>query len=554
MGDRMLRKSFVEEYKFKVIWIVIGFLFLFAILVVRLFLLQIYQQGFFKHLALGQYSVRITIDQPRAPIYDRFGLEQVAFNREVPSVFILPGQLHNARQLEKFLSAHYKDVAKRLKTNPDRHFLWVDRKLSPERAAFLNHLGLDDLHFINESYRYYPHMTLAHVVGFTDIDNKGLSGLELMFNKRLAGVPAVVKFERDARSQSFYFNKVVEQPEVPGNSITLTLDSTLQHLAFEELKASVIFHNAKGGSALIMDPTNGEVLAMVNYPDFDPNQKSIGNLEITKNNVVTDCFEMGSVVKAFLALAAFEERVVKYDEQIDCEGKVTYIDGFRVENWKSTGVVPFYDVMRFSSNVGVAKVAKRLGSKLYEHLRRVGFGSKTNIEFPGERAGFVNPPEKWSRSSVLVMSFGYEIMASLLQLGRAFCIIANGGYSITPTLLKDPAPAPCPQTKLYRDDTIFHIKNVLEIIGARYPIKGCRVLGKTGTARCVKDGHYSKKDHVYTFGGIVESGNYKRVIITFVREPSQANLWAAGTAAPMFHRIAQKMVLYEGVKNGVPLA
>lgn len=545
----MLHKNFVQEYKFKLLWIIFGFFILFSIIIVRLFLLQIYQKDFFKHLASGQYSVRITVDQQRAPIYDRSGTNLLAFNREVPSAFILPGQLNNAQELDDFLSTHYKEVGARLKAHPNRHFLWVDRKLSPERLAFLSKLKVEDLHIINESQRYYPCPCAAQVIGFTDIDNKGLSGIELIFNKQLAGIPSIVKLEKDARAKSFYMNKIVEQPGTPGAPVTLTLDSTLQFLAAAELKNSVDFHHAKGGSALIMEPTSGEILAMVNYPEFDPNQKSVTNLEPTKNNIVTDCFELGSVMKAFTALAAYEERVVTYDELIDCEGKSTIIDGFPVTNWKSTGIVPFYDVLTQSSNVGTAKVAKRLGSKLYEHFHKVGFGEKTGIEFPGERPGFLNKPENWSRSSVLVMSFGYEVTASLLQLGRAFSIIANGGYSLAPTLLKDPAPRPFEPVKLYRDDTIFHMKNTLEKIGEKYPVKGCRVMGKTGTARCVVDGHFSKTAHVYTFAGIVERGNYKRVIVTFMREPSQANLWAAGTAAPIFHNIAQKMVLYEGIKT-----
>jgi cell division protein FtsI (penicillin-binding protein 3) len=547
----MIRKNFVAEYKFKLLWIIVTFFFLFAVIAIRLFLLQVCQKKFFTHLALGQYGVHIKVDQPRATIYDRSGIVQLAFNREVPSVFILPGQLSNAQCLEKFLLANYKDVYVRLKANPERHFLWVDRKLTPELLSFIMKQKLNDLQIINELQRFYSCQPMAQVIGFTDVDNMGVAGIELMFNKHLAGVPSVVKLEKDARSKSFYFTRIVEQPGVPGHAVTLTLDSTLQFLAFEELKAAVTFHHAKGGSVLIMEPTSGQVLAMVNYPDFNPHQKSISNLEITKNNVITDCFELGSVVKAFCALAAYEERAVKYDELIDCEGKTTVIDGLRVTNWKSVGVLPFYDVIKNSSNIGVAKIAKRLGPKLYEHLRRIGFGSKTSIEFPGERSGFVNPPDKWSRFSVLVMSFGYEIMASLVQLGRAFCIIANGGYSLAPTLLKDPAPAPFKPAKLYRDDTIALIKNTLEKIGERYPVKGCRIMGKTGTARCVKDGKYSKTAHVYTFAGIVEHGNYKRVIVTFVREPSQANLWAAGVAAPMFHNIAQKMVHYEMMKDNL---
>jgi cell division protein FtsI/penicillin-binding protein 2 len=549
----MIRKNFAKEYKFKLLWIVTVFFFLFFIIFVRLFLLQIYQKDFFSCLAHEQHCATVKIDQPRATIYDRSGITPLAFNHEVSSLFILPGQLNNTQRTEHFLLNHYKDVYVRLKANPERRFLWVDRKITPQHLSFIKEQKLDDLQIINESQRFYSCCSMAQIIGFTDIDNNGLAGLELLFNKRLAGSPAVVKIEKDARAQSLYFNKVVDQKGISGQSITLTLDNTLQFLAEEELKKNINFHNAKGGSALIMEPTTGQILAMVNYPNFDPNKKGITNLEATKNNVITDCFELGSVVKAFCALAAYEERVVAYDELIDCEGKVTFIDGFRVENWKDTGIVPFYDVIKHSSNVGIAKIAKRLGPKLYEHLRRLGFGYKTGIEFPGERSGFVNSPEHWSNSSILVMSFGYEIMASILQLGRAFCVIANGGYSVAPTLLKNPPPVPFRPNKLYRDDTIQNMKNTLEWIGVKYPIQGYRVLGKTGTARCVKEGKYSKTAHVYTFAGIVEKDAYKRVIVTFVREPSQSNLWASGVAGTLFQRIAEKMVLYETMNNSHPM-
>lgn len=533
------------DYRVRLLMVVVFFFALFAIIAIRLFLLQVYQKDFFTGLAQQQYGVSIKLDQPRATIYDRSGKVELAFNRDAPSVFILPGQLEDASRLESFLRNNYKDVYTRLKNNPARHFLWVDRKITQDRLAFLQRQGLVDLKFINEQQRFYPYQSLAHVIGFTDIDNNGIAGIELGKNKLLAGEPASVRLERDARSKSFYFSQLVEQPGVKGRPVTLTIDSTLQALAFEELVKNIEYHHAKSGSVVIMDPDSGEILAMANYPVFDPNQKGIPRLEVTKNFIVTECFELGSVLKAFCAFAAFEEGAVQYDELIDCEGKVAFIDGFRVENWKSCGVVPFYDVIKNSSNIGVAKVAKRLGPKLYTHLRRVGFGSKTGLEFPGERSGFVNPPEHWSRSSVLVMSFGYEIMASLLQLCRAFCIIANGGYSVQPVLFKDPAPKPFARKKLYKDETIFHMKNVLEKIGEKYPVKGCRIFGKTGTARCIDNGHYSKKDHVYTFVGVVEKENYRRVILAFVAKPEQSNLWAAGVAAPIFHRLAEKMVMYE---------
>jgi cell division protein FtsI (penicillin-binding protein 3) len=356
-----------------------------------------------------------------------------------------------------------------------------------------------------------------------------------------------VRFERDARAKRFYFEKCVEQEGAEGIPLILTIDRSLQFFSFEELKKTIQDYQAQSGAVLIMNPDNGQILSMVNYPTFDANQKSIPTLDVTKNIIVTECFELGSVMKSMCALAALEEGVVSYDELIDCQGKSAYIDGLCVTNWKSVGIVPFCDVIKNSSNVGVAKVAKRLGPKLYTHLRRLGFGYKTGIMFPGERAGFVNAPEKWSRFSVLVMSFGYEAMASLLQLGRAFCVIANGGYLITPTLVleQNQKKKIKKREKLYKDQTLVVMKNILEKIGDRYKIDGYRVMGKTGTARCVIDGQYSKKEHVYTFAGIVERGRYRRVIVTFIKRPARASLWAAEVAAPLFQHVAERMVLYE---------
>lgn len=539
-----------KDYKIRVITVFLLFFFLFIVVIIRLFLLQVKQKTFFKELAQQQYEIVVTCNAPRAPIYDRSGNIALAFNREVLSAFILPHELNHQQEMELFLQQYYPDVYKRLLKHPERHFWWLERKLDPVRLAKLKEHNLDDIHFINESQRFYPVQSAAHVVGFTDMDNSGIGGIELLYNKRLMGLPALIKLEKDARAKNLYFEKLIKKPGEPGNSVRLTIDSTLQFLANEELKRAVDSFEAKGGSVIIMNPDNGQILTMTNCPLFDPNQRTVTNLEVTKNSAVTECYELGSVMKAFCALAALEESVVQYDELVDCGGKVAYIDGVRVENWTRTEVVPFYDVIKFSSNVGIAKIGKRLGPKYYEHLRKLGFGTKTEIEFPGERVGFVNAPEKWSRSSLIVMSFGYEIMASLLQLCRAFCLIANGGYLITPTLVLEPASAQSTQrsSRLYKPQTIRTMKNILEKVGARYVVSGYRIMGKTGTARFARDGKYSAKDHVYTFAGIVERNNYRRVIVTFIKEPKKTSLWASEIAAPLFQKIAERMVIYESTR------
>ncbi len=542
-----------KNYKPRVCAVLVVFFLLFSIIFVRLYLIQIYRKDFFNFLAKQQYAVELKINPYRAKILDKYDIP-LALNKDVMSAFILPKQLNEKSKIESFLKKNYKEVYKRITKNKNNQFLWLERKLLPNKYEDLKKTELKDIHFISEAERFYPYSTVSTVVGFTDIDTTGIAGTELQFNSRLAGVPTILKIKQDARSEHFYFEKEIVQKGEKGLPVKLTIDSTLQFLAYEELKKTVKEFQAESGSVLIMNPENGKILCMANYPDFDPNKGKIKNLENTKNKIVTECYELGSVVKVFSALAALEEGVVTLDEEIDCEGKFAYIDKFRVENWKSVDVLSFTDVIRRSSNVGIAKVVKRLGPKFYTHLNRLGFGHKTGIQFPGERAGFVNPPNRWSRSSLTVMSFGYEVMATILQIAKAFCIISNGGYDINPVLVRNPAKRHSFfRKKIYHDKTIREVKNILQTIGKQYAqdLIGYRVMGKTGTARCVKNGKYSKKDHLYSFAGIIEKDKYKRVIVTFVNKSKRAGLWASQVTAPLFNRVAQRMIIHDLTKGKV---
>lgn len=541
-----------KDYKLRLALILCGFVAIYVVIAARLFLLQIYQKQFFKDLAANQYSVSMKINMPRGIIYDRTGKRQLAFNCNVPSAFILPHQLTEPKKTTLFLKRHYPNIYKKIKTHPEKYFFWLDRMLSDEQVDKLKKLNLKDILFIDEPKRFYATNASAHLIGFTDIDGKGIAGIELQFEKTLAGKQAHISIQRDARSNNFYFEKNIATPGKNGDPLVLTIDSKLQQLTFEELKNAVESYQALSGSVLVLEPNTGEILAMANYPTFDPNQKSISDLSITKNFIVTECFELGSVMKAFLALAGIDENVVTPEEEFDCEGKITYVNGVKVENWKSLGILPFSDVIKFSSNVGCAKVATRLESKLYDHLIKIGFGRKTGIEMPGERDGFVNQPKNWSRSSVIVMSFGYEIMASLLQLGQAFCVFSNGGYLISPTIILDqqnPESA-ASKKRLYSEKTINTLRSILKGIGDLHPVQGCLVMGKTGTARCAEHHGYSQTEHLYTFVGILEKANYKRVIVTFINRPQKAHLWASEVAAPLFQRVAERMILLDA-KNKI---
>jgi cell division protein FtsI/penicillin-binding protein 2 len=522
-----------KNYKSKLFFVLFAFFFLYAVVLLRLFFIQVHQREFFQLIAKQQYVTEISTHPPRAIIYDRRG-EPLVFNKEKLSAFILPKRFSEPKKIKAILRKDFPEIYKKL--NKRRLFLWLERRLSEKRLKEIKAYKSSDIYFLGEPQRFYPFPASAYVVGSTDVDNKGIEGIELQYNDRLGGTPTTFILEKDARSGYFYFNRDIKKQGTVGLPVTLTLDHTIQFFAQEELDAAVKKYGAKGGAAVVMNPDSGEIIAMASKP--------------SNNIAVAECFELGSVIKVFTALAALQEGLVTPDEEFDCEGKVTKIDGVRVENWKSLGPGkhPFSLVVARSNNVGIAKVAKRLGPQLYYHLRLLGFGKKTGIRFPGERSGFVNPPYHWSRSSLIVMSFGYEIMVTLLQLARAYSIIANGGYYIEPVLVKDPPRRTITKKRLYDEKIVEQLKDMIVLrdwMKDRFSIQGYKIMGKTGTARSVKDGKYSKKKHVYTYAGIVERGSYKRVIITFIKEPEKSSMWATQIATPLFHKIAEKMVVHD---------
>jgi cell division protein FtsI (penicillin-binding protein 3) len=335
--------------------------------------------------------------------------------------------------------------------------------------------------------------------------------------------------------------------------MTLTLDSTLQFLAFDELQDTLEKTHARDGAVLIMDPINGDIMAMVQSPLFDPNNRTAVDLEITKNKMVTEAYELGSVMKTFLALAALEEGVVAPEEIIDCENrKYAYINGMRIGTLHEHGKISFSEVIELSNNIGTSKVALRLGEKFYDHLTRCGFGQKTGLDFPGEQRGFVNPPSNWSKRSIFSLSFGYEMRLSLLQLARAFSLLANNGILVTPRLIKSVEIKPVSTEKLYRQKTIEQLREMLKKAvtqgtARRAKIDGYETLGKTGTACILVDGKYSMDRNIFTFAGLVERGNYKRVIVTFVREVPKKDATASTVTVPLFERIAKKMLIHDKI-------
>ncbi len=550
----------IQSFKFRSTIIFFFFIICYGIVGINLYVIQIKHHAFYKKLAQQQYHVTITQTPARGPIFDRTGCHYFAMNKDYIAAFLLPNQLTDKDKTLDFLNIHFPHAAQRFKQNKDKHFMFVKRRLSAQEIETIKAADNPDIFILTEPGRYYPLACASQIIGLTNIDNKGLLGLELLYNHTLAGNKTTCHLEKDARSGYYYFKKETTIQGNTSNPLHLTIDADLQFLVQTAIQKTIDTLRAQEAAVLIMNPQNGEILAMVSYPYFDPNNASTSNPENFKNRIITNAYELGSVMKVYAALAALEEGVVTSDELIDCQNTLTtHIDGRIINTVQAHGIIPFTDVIALSNNIGIAIVAKRLGTRLYDYYKQLGFGCKTGIKFPGENVGFVNPPEKWSKQSIISLSYGYEISTTILQLACAMSIIATG-YKVVPTLIKDNNPDVCflqqaedeRKEKLFSDAARNTIKEILEKTtqygtARRARIKGYRIMSKTGTANMLIDGQYNTEKNLYTCAGIVEKNDYQRVIITFVKEVDKKNVFASTVAVPLFESIAERMLIHEKI-------
>lgn len=525
----------------------------YLIIIFSLYSIQIKKSEFYTKLGQQQYNITITTTPPRAFIYDRNNTP-IALNKDSYSAFILPKEMAFKDATQTFLKKHFPEGYERLHQATDKqYFIFIKRRLSPEEVQLIQNGNVPDIHILQEPSRYYPYGCLGPVLGYTDIDNQGIFGAEQKFNASLQGTQTQQSLQQDAKSNHFYFNYETVVEGEKGTPLTLTIDADLQFKVQNILDEHLKSLGSKEGGALILNPETGQVDAMVSYPYFNPNEPTKFDIETTKNRPIAQAFELGSVVKTFSALAALQEHVTTIDEMIDCENTLeTKIGGIRVRTVKENGIIPFSEVIQLSNNIGTVKVVKRLGEKLYDYYKLVGFGQYTGIQLPGEHKGFVNHPKNWSAYSIISLSFGYEITTTLIQLARAMAAIANGGYLINPTIIKQNT-YPEKTNKILHDDTLADLhtileKSVTEGTGRRAHIDGYTTFGKTGTANILENGKYNEDKHLYTFIGWVEKGDYKRVIVAYVKETNnEYKRYAAGVTAPLFKKITEALLLHDHI-------
>jgi cell division protein FtsI (penicillin-binding protein 3) len=523
------------------------FIILYGVVIGNLYVLQITQSSFFKDLGEKQYNITMQTLPQRALIYDRNN-SLIAINKDSMAAFILPKTLMAKETTLKFLQSNFANAYERFEQNQNKNFMFVKRNLSEKEIALINKSDLVDVHLLKESSRFYPYECLGSILGVTDIDNQGQFGLESQYNKRLQGTPTTYQLKKDAKSHHFYFGKETKQQGCEGLPLVLTLDAPLQFKMQTILDEAVAQYGSVEAGAIAMDPMNGEILGLVSYPHFDPNNLKDLDLETTKCRPITNCFESGSVLKIFGALAALQEGVVSLDEMIDCENtKETKLDNLRIRTVYPDGVIPFLQVMQRSNNIGIVKIMKRLGTDLYDYYKLLGFGEMTGLNFPGEQKGFVNHPDNWSAWSIQSLSYGYEITTSLLQLARAMSLIVNGGYLVTPKFIKDGKVEK--SGPLISQKTLEDLKAILQSVvqqgsASKAQIPGYVVYGKTGTANLLINGAYDDDRHLYTFVGAVQKGGYVRVICCYLKDSKRAT-YASMITAPLFKQLAEAMIVHE---------
>lgn len=533
------------------LFVVFIFCLLYMIIAVNLYFIQIQQSTFFKDLGEKQYNITVQTLPQRACLYDRHG-KAVAINKDSIAAFILPKALYKKEETLTFLQKHFPQAHERFDTYKTKNFMFVKRNLSTEEIELIKKSNLSDINFLKESSRFYPYECLGSILGITDIDNNGLFGLESQYNKRLQGTPTTYQLKKDAKSHHFYFSKETKQHGSDGLPITLTIDATLQFKFQTIIDQTIEKYASKEAGALVMDPNTGELLAIVSYPHFDPNNIKNLDMETTKCRPVVNCFESGSVLKIFGALAALQEGVTNLDEQIDCENtKETRLDNLRIRTVYPNGIISYLEVLQHSNNIGMVKVNKRLGTDLYDYYKLLGFGEMSGLNFPGEQKGFVNPPSNWSAYSIQSLSYGYEITTSLLHLAKAISLLVNGGYLVKPKLIKDDVIEKT--GPLVSQKTLDDIKHILTSViqggsGVKAHIAGYTVYGKTGTAHILENGKYNEDRHLYTFIGAIEKGDYLRVIVCYVKDSKRAT-YASQVTAPLFKQLAESLILHEAIQH-----
>jgi cell division protein FtsI (penicillin-binding protein 3) len=531
----------------------------------RLIVLQVFQHDELVARADKQQMRTVAAPAKRGEIFDRRG-RMLAYSVDADTIWAVPSEIKDTDKTVAALCAALDDCDRKFRVQlgerlgrQQRGFEYVKRRVAPLEAKRVAALGLDGVRFMKESKRFYPNRELAaNVLGYVGVDNVGLDGIEAAFDKVVRGRPGTLLIQTDARSNGF--SRLERSPTI-GSAIELTLDEQLQYIVERELKAGVAENSAEGGAAVIMDPHNGEILAMATWPTFNPNSYNESAADARRNRAVQDLYEPGSTFKIVTASAAFEEHVVRPDDMIDASGGSIKFPGRKpINDTHDYGVLSFTDVIVKSSNVGAIRVGLRLGpERLGLYINRFGFGRPTSIDFPAENPGIVWNPAKLNDSALASVSMGYQVGVTPIQMAAAVSSVANGGTLYEPrilrTVLGDGTRTPVKPKAVrqaIKPETAATMTTIMEQVVQRGTAKaaqlpGFTVAGKTGTAAKLINGRYSVTNYNASFVGFVPSRAPVVTIIVVIDSPHAKGHTGGAAAAPVFQRIADASLRYLGV-------
>jgi cell division protein FtsI (penicillin-binding protein 3) len=537
----------------------------------RLAWLQLFAHSYYLARAQKQQQRTIEITPKRGAIYDRNG-HALAMSIPVDSAFAVPTELgDNAPLAARLISGVLgipSDVLEE-KLSSGTSFVWIQRKLPPDKAEAISALNLKGIYLQKENQRFYPKRDLAaHVLGFVDLDEKGLGGIEYALDSQIRAKSQRVIVMADARQKTF--DGGLPQRE-RGANVVLTLDEKIQYIAERELAAAMAKTRALAGSVIVMNPTNGEVLAIANWPKFNPNAVTDVPAEARMNRAISALYEPGSTFKLITLAAAFDQGITNPNEVFDCENGAVYIAGHRIHDHKRFGLLTVSDILAKSSDVGAIKIALRLGApKFFDYIKAFGFGALTGIDLPGESKGLLRNINNWTPISIGSISMGQEVGVTPIQLITAVSAIANGGYLVHPHVVGEVrradqvvvTPGATNQAEprqVIRPETAATLRPLMEGVilhgtGPLARLDGWTAAGKTGSAQKIdpNTGRYSPTQLIASFTGFAPINN--PAIAVLVSLDSPVGLHEGGqVAAPVFKRIAEQTLAYLGVPRDAPV-
>ena len=551
----------VDKIKIKLIGCL--FALVFVAVLSRAYYLQIIKMDEWVKMAERQHQKTVQLTPARGNISDCNGLP-LAVSIEMDSCFAEPKVIENipetATKLAPLLGMVRQELEKKLVDNRLKHFVWLQRRMTPAQRQRIEALELDGIEFVKETKRFYPNSEVAaHVVGFTGLDPEGLEGIEKRYDKDILGNVGYLITERDALGRDISLKGTVIKNSSKGNNVTLTLDRNIQYTAERELAKAVVDNGAKSGMALVMESQTGRILAMANYPTFNPNAYFRFPQFALRNHVVADSFEPGSTFKVLLISAALEEKVISLKDSFDCELGSFGIGGVTIHDTHRYGRLSVADILKFSSNIGAAKIGRRMGQeRLSAYLKNFGIGERTGIDLPGEATGSVRGGQ-WYDADLATVSFGQGVSTTSVQLVAAISAVANKGVLMKPFMVDKITDengtiqqqfAPQVRRRVISEDNARKVTKMMEAVtqpggtGTGAAVEGYSVAGKTGTAQKVDPvtKRYSSK-RIGSFIGFVPASNPKLTILVVIDEPKKSP-YGGIVAAPAFGAIARQSLSY----------